>query len=66
MQIKPIDAFAAHYFGWTVGWDWVPTRQFRVQAEVSLESFGDFDHTMLADDAGATRVYAHVFGLWRM
>jgi len=44
----------------------VPTRQFRLQAEVSLQSFGDFDHTMLGDDAGATRVYAQVFGLWRM
>jgi hypothetical protein len=66
MQIKPMDEFAAHYFGWTLGWDWVPTRQFRLQAEVSLQSFGDFDHTMLGDDAGATRVYAQVFGLWRM
>jgi hypothetical protein len=66
MQVKPIDAFAAHYFAWTLGWDWVPTRQFRIQADVALESFGDLDHTMLGDNAAATRVYAQVFGLWRM
>jgi len=66
MQIKPADAFAAHYFGMTLGWDWVPTRQFRLQADVSLQSFGDFDHTMLGDNAGATRVYGQVFALWRM
>jgi hypothetical protein len=66
MQIKPADAFAAHYLGWTLGWDWVPTRQFRIEADVSLQSFGDFDHTMTGDNAGATRVYAQLFALWRM
>ncbi|HEY3807073.1 MAG TPA: hypothetical protein VGL61_30940 [Kofleriaceae bacterium] len=66
MQVKPVDAFAAHYYGWTLGWDWVPTRQFRIEADLMLQSFGDFDHTILDDNAGATRFYAEVFALWRM
>ena len=66
MQVKPVDAFAAHYLAATLGWDWVPTRQIRIQADVSLQSFGDFDHTLESDNAGATRFYAQVFALWRM
>jgi hypothetical protein len=66
MQIKPIEVFAAHYYSWTLAWDWVPTRQLRIQAELMLEWFGDFDHTIAGDNAGATRVYGDVFALWRM
>ena len=66
LEVKPVEAFAATLFATTVGWNWVATPQIRIQADASLQSFGDFDQTRLMDNAGATRFYAELWATWRL
>jgi hypothetical protein len=66
MKVKPVDAFGSTLYAQTIGWNWVATRQIRIQADASLQSFGDFDQTTLMDNAGATRFYAELWATWRL
>ncbi|HEY6037562.1 MAG TPA: hypothetical protein VIV58_24945, partial [Kofleriaceae bacterium] len=66
MKVKPVDAFSSTLYAETIGWNWVATRQIRIQVDATLESFGDFDQTMLMDNAEATRFYADLWATWRL
>jgi len=64
--VKPVDAFSSTLYAETIGWNWVATRQIRIQVEATLQSFGDFDQTMRMDNAEATRFYADLWATWRL
>ena len=66
MKVKPVDAFSSTLYAETIGWNWVATRQIRIQVEATLQSFGDFDQTMRMDNAEATRFYADLWATWRL
>lgn len=66
MKVKPVDAFSSTLYAETIGWNWVATRQIRIQVDATLESFGDFDQTMRMDNAEATRFYADLWATWRL
>jgi hypothetical protein len=66
MKVKPVDAFSSTLYAETIGWNWVATRQIRIQLDASLQSFGDFDQTLLMDNAEATRFYAELWATWRL
>jgi hypothetical protein len=66
MKVTPVDAFSATLFAETLGWNWVATRQIRIQADASLQSMGDFDQTLKMDNSGATRFYAELWATWKL
>jgi len=66
MKVKPVDAFSSTLYAESIGFNWVATRQIRIQLDATLESFGDFDQTMLMDNAEATRFYAELWATWRL
>ena len=66
MRVKPIDAFGSTLFAETLGWNWVATRQIRIQLDASLQTFGEFDQTTAMTNAGATRFYAELWATWRL
>jgi hypothetical protein len=66
LKVKPVDAFSATLIAETLGVNWVATPYFRLQGEATLEHFGDFDQTLMMDNAGATRFYAQLWASWRL
>jgi hypothetical protein len=66
MKVKPVEAFGATIYAETLGWNWVATRQIRIQLDATLQSMGDFDQTLLMDNAAATRFYAELWATWRL
>ncbi|MFT3698969.1 MAG: hypothetical protein QM831_37830 [Kofleriaceae bacterium] len=66
MQVKPVDAFAAHLFAESIGFNWVATRQIRIQLDATLEQMGAFDQTEANDNANATRFYGELWATWKL
>jgi hypothetical protein len=66
LKVKPVDAFSATLIAETLGLDWVATPHFRLQGEATLQHFGEFDQTLMMDNAGATRFYAQLWATWRL
>jgi hypothetical protein len=66
IKVKPVDAFGATMYAETVGWNWVATRQIRIEADATLQTFGEFDQTLTQDNANATRFYAELWATWRL
>ncbi|HEX7699573.1 MAG TPA: porin [Kofleriaceae bacterium] len=66
MRVKPVDAFGSTLYAETLGWNWVATRQIRIQLDATLQTFGEFDQTTMMDDAGATRFYGELWATWRL